>query len=947
MINGCRMIVLMTPHEFIEKWVKGADHLSERAAAQSHFSDLCEMLGQPKPYTEDPTGSTFAFEKAVKVVGKKDKGFADVWKKDHFAIEYKRKGRSLSDAYLQLSLYREDLGNPPLLIVSDLRHFEIHTNFTGTTKQVYAFDITQFTDPKILSLLQRVFTEPHSFDPSVNREGITKEASSLIGDVALRLQNRGHEARAVAHFLMQLVFAFFADSIQLLPQGLITRILKRTQKHPERAQDYLTQLFTAMATGGEVLLEEIRHFNGGLYEGSPALPLETEEIGMLLKAAELDWAEVEPAIFGTLLERSLDPKKRSQLGAHYTSREDINKVIQPVIFEDLKQEWDHIRTTATTYLASPHEHPGTHTQRINTLVKAPVAAFLQKIQSIKVLDAACGSGNFLYVAMQTLKDLELDVLNFAREVKVGGLPLVSPKQFYGLELNPFAHEIASVVVWIGYLQWNRAHGQANAQNPILERLNNIELRDALLNPDGTETQWPEANYIVGNPPFLGNTRMKQAFKDQPGYVAQLYATYGDRVPRKSDLVCYWFEKARAAVHSGITKRAGLISTNSIRGGVNRKVLERIKEHGDIFMAHADLPWMQEGAAVRVSIVAFDNGTESTRTLDGQPVEFISSSLTSTDLSQIKVIPANKGISFKGLEPAGKFDVPAATARAWSTLLNLSGRSNTDVLKPYINAKDLTQKPSNRWLIDFNNMPLEEAELYEVPLAHVREHVKPKRDENGRPARRDRWWIHGENRPAMRAALAPLSRYIATPRHSKFRVFTWLTPDQAPDSALVVIARDDDYMLGVLSSIFHEVWALTLGTNLGVGNDPRYTSTTCFETFPFPEPTDAQRQKIGQLAAHLMQVRNNLLTQIPNSSLTSLYNALEEVRLSNDTTNPMYSLKLIHDRLDLAVAEAYGWSLPLPRNQILTHLIELNAQRTANLDTAPPIEDPEEDEESDA
>jgi len=319
-----------------------------------------------------------------------------------------------------------------------------------------------------------------------------------------------------------------------------------------------------------------------------------------LEAAKLDWSQVEPAIFGTLFERSLDPAKRSQLGAHYTSREDILRIVEPVVLVPLRAEWEAVRSQVdgfvqTTDLSVLGDRAAQNQRNRN--INEPIAAFLDRLHRLKVLDPACGSGNFLYVAMQQLKELEKEVVMFAQKVGAPGFQLVGPRQFYGLEMNVFAHELASIVVWIGYLQWNHLNGLSNRQTPILERLDTIRRQDALLDGEG-ETVWPEVEFIIGNPPFLGGKRIRSELGDT--YVDKLFEVFEGRVRRESDFVCYWFEKARAQMEAGKAERAGLIATNSIRGGANRQVLERIKETGDLFMAWADEPWILDGAAVRAS-----------------------------------------------------------------------------------------------------------------------------------------------------------------------------------------------------------------------------------------------------------------------------------------------------------------------------------------------------------
>ncbi len=934
----------MTPEAFIEKWEQVTT--TERAAAHTHFLDLCELLEVDKPLDVDRKGEFYAFERRVSKVFGGD-GFADVWRRGHFAWEYKRKKRNLSEAYRQLILYRDDLENPPLLVVCDLERFEVHTNFTGTPKQVHTFTIHDLIKPDIRALLKNVFTDPETLNPKLHRERVTKDASEQIARLAVSLQSRGHDPETVAHFLMQVVFALFAEDVGLLPNKLMTRILERTHAKPERAQRYLSELFQAMALGGEVLLEDVPYFNGGLFDDRGALPLEQTELETLLSAAKLDWAEVEPVIFGTLFERSLDPEKRSQLGAHYTSREDILRIVQPVVIDPLRARWAELRTKLEAALEkdprpelsvlergdkAKYAQLTAWQRRQDKAVKEPVVRFVETLRQVKVLDPACGSGNFLYVAFQQLKELERDVLAYAQTVGVAQAPFVSPRQFYGLELNVFAHELASIVVWIGFLQWNYLNQVSDRQRPILERLDTIKLQDALLDGD-TETVWPEADFIVGNPPFLGDRKMRRELGHD--YVEKLRRLFEGRIPGSSDFVCYWFEKARAQIVEGKTKRAGLIATNSVATGENSKVLTAIKQTGDIFMAWSDEPWILEGAAVRVSLVGFDNGQEQQKTLNGQPVAAITPFLKQgTDVSVARRLPANEKQSFIGVQKGGDFDISDATAQSWFDLPNPDGVSNRDVLKPYINGMDIARQPRDMWVIDFFQMSEAEAEAYIIPFEHVKTRVKPERDLARRDNHRIYWWRHHDTRPAMREMFKNLNRYICSSIVAKHRVWVFQPVSVLPDKALVVIAADDFYTFGVLHSSLHELWALAIGTRLE--NRPRYTPSTCFETFPFPRPTDAQHAEIEKWAKYLDAVRAQLLQADPSRTMTKLYNNLTSLRETRDSTHPVYALLVAHDKLDAAVATAYGWEWPLSDEVILERLLALNLERASQQGAAPTV-----------
>ncbi|HEX2864523.1 MAG TPA: DNA methyltransferase, partial [Deinococcales bacterium] len=504
---------------------------------------------------------------------------------------------------------------------------------------------------------------------------------------------------------------------------------------------------------------------------------------------------------------------------------------------------------------------------------------------------------------------EWRVAGVAQSLGLPAYPMIGPSQFYGLEVNPFAHHLASMVVWIGYLQWHLANRHTYRADPILERLDNIHLTDALLDGEA-KRPWPEAEYIVGNPPFKGDKQLR----DELGhaYVERLFRVYEGTVPHGSDYVCYWFERAREAIAAGQTRRAGLIATNSIRGGVNRRVLDRICEDGGIFAAWSDEPWTLDGAAVRVSIVGFDDGSDRSRTLNGQPVAAIAADLTAgVDLTIARRLPENGGISFVGDQKGGAFDVSGELARTWLDLPNPGGRSNRDVLKPWVNAKDIVQAPSGRWIIDFGAMPEAEARLYEAPFQHVLEKVKPERMTANREAYRLRWWIHGEARPGMQRALAKLRRFIVTPRHSKHRLFVWLEAPTVPDSAVIVFAREDDFTFGVLHSRVHELWALALGTSLE--DRPRYTPSSTFETFPFPKPAPAEHRAVAAAAEALDRMRSDYLVRA-GVTLTALYNQRQPW------------LAALHDDLDQAVNAAYGWPYPLEDQEILARLLALNLER---------------------
>lgn len=910
----------MNVAEFTAKWLGSTR--SERAASQEHFIDLCRMLGVPTPNEADPTGDAYAFEKGAEKVGGGD-GYADVWKRGHFGWEYKGKRKNLDDAYRQLLQYREALENPPLLVVCDLDRFKVHTNFTGTKKEVHDFTLAGLSaEPKKwLRVLRSVMESPEDLKPQETREELTEEAARHFASIASSLRDKGHDPQKVAHFLTKLLFCLFAEDSGLLPRGLLSRLTQETVRDPAMFDAGLTELFDKMSVrGGLFGTERIQWFDGGLFDGPDTLPMDTKEIAVLGIVAGLDWAQIEPAIFGTLFERGLDPGKRSQLGAHYTDRGSIKILVDAVLIDPLRREFEETKQRINALLASGRR-PSRRAKAANDPQRV-WEAFLTRLRGVTVLDPACGSGNFLYVALQSLKDLEREVIMWGSETLgvTMQVPQIAPSAVKGLELNNYAAELARTTIWIGEIQWMLQNGFAYLRDPILRPLESIRTRDAVLDqsdPDNpAEPEWPDADVIVGNPPFLGGKLFRRELGNE--YVEALFKVYKGRVPHEADFVTYWFEKARAMVEAGRVQRVGLLGTQGIRGGASRKVLERIKETGDIFMAWSDRRWILEGAAVHISFVAFDNGTESTRELDGHPVEVINADLSSgIDLGRAIPLAENRRVAFMGDTKGGAFDIDEKTAKAMLASPNPDGRSNADVVRPWVNASSIGGSTRDMWIVDFPPGTNEqEAALYEAPFEHVLQKVKPVREKNRRLSYAKKWWLHVEPRPEMRSALKGLRRYIATPRVSKHRMFTWLSAETLPDSAVVAIARDDDFTFGLLQSHIHETWARRMGTQLRERESGfRYTATTTFETFPFPQPDDQQRTSIEEATRNLVELREGWLKARPGRTLTGLHNE-----------QPAW-LKHAHQVLDTAVAAAYGWPDDLTDEEILQRLLELNLERT--------------------
>jgi type II restriction/modification system DNA methylase subunit YeeA len=956
----------VTPQLLIAKW-KRAD-LAERAACQEHFIDLCRMLGHPTPAEADPSGEWFTFERGVeKAEG--GNGWADVWKRNFFGWEYKGKHKDLKAAYRQLQLYRESLDNPPLLVVCDLDRIEIHTNFTGSAKRVYAFNLETLPEPANLDVLRKLFTDPEALKPTQTTEQITVDAAATFATIVEEWRGRGVDAHAAAHFAMKLLFCMFAEDIELLPDRIFRSTVEGARKDPSRLAKRLQGLFDAMATGGDFGPVTIPWFNGGLFkEGEAAIDLTAEDIDRLAQLNTYDWAAVEPSIFGTLFERTLDPAKRSQIGAHYTSREDILTLLEPVLMAPLRQEWRAVQERCD--VLTPQLATKSKAAKARKELDKILRDFVERLATIRILDPACGSGNFLYVAINLLLDLEKEVIAYAARHGTSLLPQVKPSQLYGLEINPYAGELAQIVIWIGYLQWIHHNGFAAPRDPILEPINTIRNMDAIIDlsdPNSPkEPPWPEADVIVGNPPFLGNKQMRAELGTE--YVEALWELYGDRLPATSDLCCYWFEKARDMTEKGVVSRCGLLASAGIRQIGNRRVLDRICDTTDLFWAISDREWLLDGASVRISIVAFaPPGQRLTRLLDGRPVDVIHADLTSGAATTLKqTLRANTGRCFMGVTKVGDFDIEHSTAVEMLSRPSVTGRGTSDVLRPFRNGSDIVRKSSDRWIIDFGtSMPVDAAASYDAPFEYLVQHVKAERLKNNRKAYSERWWIHAESRPAFRKAVAGMARYIATARVAKHRLFVWLETVVLPDSKVIAIALDDDFTFGVLCSRVHEAWTRATCGWHGVGNDATYNPTTCFETFPFPEPTAAQRDAIAAAAQELDTLRSNWLNPPewtreevltfpgsvdgpwaryvtePNAKGigTVRYPRIVPAddaatkKLAKRTLTNLYNerptwLDLAHKRLNEAVFAAYGWPADLSDDDLLARLLALNLHRAA-------------------
>ena len=1010
----------MTPAAFKTKWQRFSG--KETAAYQEHFNDLCRLLRQPTPAEADPTGNdTFCFQKYVlkdaelfsllpsgeAAPDAEERGFADVWKSGCFAWEYKGKRKNLEDAYKQLLRYRESLLNPPLLVVCDFDRYVVRTNFNGTVQETHEFTNAEIDTPRVQHILRSLFSQPDALKPQRTTAQVTEKLAAQMAEIARSLQSRESveldDAKSrrevnvaqrknlrIARFLNRVVFCLFAEDTGLLPENIFSEVARTGLDDPRHFAESLEELFRLMATGGRFGNKKIRHFNGHLFEEATVFELTADELRQLAEAAEADWQFIEPSIMGTLFERALEPGQRSQLGAHYTSETDIKTLVEPVLMAPLRREWTEIKAELLPTIGAGKAVA----RRATAAQRERLADFQNKLSALTVLDPACGSGNFLYVSLQLLLGLEKEVIAHAEQLgcKLSG-PKISVQQLRAIELNPYAFELAQVAVQIGYLQWRRDNGFDNDRSPVLQNLDGFQNEDALLVPHFrskaktlkeaqagehkgsnalkfyTEREWQPCDVIVGNPPFLGGSKLWEELGRD--YQSELWRIYEGRVPGGADLCCYWFEKARKLVADGKCKRAGLLATQAIRGGVNREVLKQIKQTGDIFFGVADRNWILNGAMVHVSMIGFDAGTEEVKLLDSKPVSTIHANLTGgVDTTKAAHLSSMLDVAFIGTKKAGKFELSYNEAVALLPIPNPHGLPNSDVLRPWLDGAAISKRPGGEWIIDCGtSMTLDTFGCYEAAFKRVLRLVKPDRDKNNRKAYRDKWWLHAETRPGLRRNCLANERYLATVRHSKHRIFVWVDGVYLPDDGIFTFARTDDYFFGVLHSLLHEVWSLAQGTQVREKESGfRYTPSSCFETFPFPSLTPTHETTIAAAAKELNTLRERWLnppewTQtamlvfpgsgsgpwanyIDPSSVdpqtgigTVRYPRLEPrdadfaAKLKTRTLTNLYNerpawLDMAHKKLDAAVAAAYGWPADLGEEEILARLLERNLARAA-------------------
>ena len=1032
-----------TIQDFIGRWSDSGG--AERANYQLFLTELCDVLEvpRPEPTVEDDSRNVYVFERNVRfdnLDGTHTTRRIDLYKRGCFVLESKQ-GVLQQDAAPALSARQQTLranrkrghgtrgtaawddamlrargqaeqyvralppddGRPPFLVVVDVGHsIELYAEFSQTGGTYVPFPdpkshrikLDELADAEIRQRLRLVWTDPLSLDPARRTARVTREIAAKLAELAKSLEAAGHHADDVAQFLMRCLFTMFAEDVELLPRDSFRNLLRSIDDLPHFVP-LAEELWRTMNRGGFSiqLRTSLLHFNGGLFADPSALPLTQDQLDLLIEAAGADWQDVEPAIFGTLLERALDPVERHKLGAHYTPRAYVERLVIPTVIQPLREEWDAVRTAAVT-----HAREGDRRAAV-----AELETFHDRLCDVRVLDPACGSGNFLYVTLEHLKRLEGEV--FAtwesiaeRQARLEGGHTVDPHQLLGIEINPRAAAIAELVLWIGYLQWHfRTHGRVNPPEPVIKNFKNIECRDAVLDwtskqpeldeqgkpvtrwdgrttkphpvtgeevPDETartlsfrylnpkKAEWPKAEFIVGNPPFIGAGRMRESLGD--GYATTLRQTYAE-LPESCDYVMYWWHKAAELVRADRVRRFGFIATNSLRQTFNRRVIQPHLEAKDeplsIVFAIPDHPWVDSslGAAVRISMTVGTRGSS-----DGQlqlvtqeedhgelgavvAVQSLTGHVQPTlsigaNLGSVLPLAANTELSSPGMKLHGSGFIVTREQAAKLGLGTTIGLE--DHVRDYRNGRDLAQTPRDVLVIDLYGLDVENLrnrfpEVYQW----VVERVKPERDHNNRASYRENWWIHGEPRRDLRRALLGLRRYVATVETSKHRVFQFLNASVIPDNMLICIAHEDACMLGILSSRIHVTWAL--GTGGTLEDRPRYNKSVCFDPFPFPDASELQKSRIRALGEQLDAHRKRQQALHPGLTMTGMYNVLEKLRAGQTLTAKDQTiheqglvsvLRQIHDELDAAVADAYGWPVDLSDEQILERLVALNHQR---------------------
>ncbi len=1022
----------MDIHQFIAKW-RDCEGGAERGNAPLYLVEMLRALDLPTP---DPASASsahndYVFERAVRSSfdeGGKPRRI-DLYKRGCFVLEAKQSrwsdrtkaapfdavevaadmlgasdhasGRGwdtlMRNARAQAKAYVADLPPdhpaPPFILICDVaRSFEVWADFTGTgrgyghfpDRRRFRFSHDDLARPEIQDLIRAIWTDPGSLDPTPRAAAITREIVDELAQVSRTLEAQGRDPAEVAHFLMRCIFTIFAADVGLLPKDRLVAAIQDCIRSPAGFAPLFQRLWLQLNAPEhhqryfEPFGCHVPHINGGLFADSRVFPLGAPELNRLLLATRSNWREVEPAIFGSLLEHALQPAERRRLGAHYTPRRYVERLVELTVMEPLRRDW---RRVATGVEQARDEGDTRGAVRL-------ARRFLADLRAVRILDPACGTGNFLYVSLELLKRLEgevLETLTDLGETDHLDLGTVDPSQFLGLEVNPRAAAIAELVLWIGWLQQHYRNHTGHPTEPILRAHGNIVHRDAILtwdgwpelrfrmSPDGAVPEWPnarrpdwpEADFIVGNPPFMGGKDLRA--RQDEGYAEALWRVH-PQMNDSADLVMYWWDRAADLLTrpGSRLRRFGLVTTNSITQTFQRRTLDRWMAGPrplSLVYAVPDHPWTRaasDSAAVRIAMTVAEAGfhqgerltvaSESELDTDAPVVTLVGERgrinpdlSVGADAGRARPLAANAGLCSPGVKLHGAGFI---IGRAQAAALGLGRRPGLERhIRPYRNGRDLTGHSRDALVIDLYGLDREAVrDRFPEVYAHLIQTVKEVRDDRGvligrdanrRPAYRDNWWIFGEPRGDFRPALDGLARYIVTVETTKHRVFQFLDAAILPDNMLVCVASDDAAILSVLSSRAHALWCRARGGSLE--DRPRYTKSGCFDPFPFPDLDPARRARLRTAGEALERHRRSVLTEHADLTLTGLYNLLEAVRAGaalDDrqkdaaTRGRVLILRELHDEIDSLVAAAYGWPADLADRQIIAELAALNRVRGA-------------------
>lgn len=850
--------------EFAARW--GGYQGSERSEAQTFLNQLLECYGV------DRQAAGARFEERT------EGGFMDLFWPGVCIIEMKRPSEvdRLDRHRPQALAYWQGSGTPSApapryVVLCAFHRFEVWEPGAVYTEPRAVVDLVDLPDN--LDVLNFLAGRNPVFEGA--GADVTREAVVLVTDLYQRLQDRdAAELDTLRDFVLQCVWSMFAEDLHMLPSHVFTRVVQELAGDPSKSSaDDLGRLFEILATKGprpeHGIYEGTPYANGSLFDRPARVHLVPEELELLAKAAgEFNWRKVEPAIFGGLLQGALGRERQWAFGAHYTHEADILKIVLPTVVEPWRERIAACRTVADVERAQ------------------------NDLMHYVVLDPACGSGNFLYGAYRELRRIEAELRRRATDMRRStGLreqqslavyfPLSNMK---GIELEPFAVQLARVTLWMGHKLAVDELGLDETVLPLAD-LSGICRGDAL------RMDWPRAEAIIGNPPYHGSQRLRRELGDD--YVEWLKSEFGIGV---KDYAVYWFRKAHERLEPG--GRAGLVATNSISQNKSREPsLDWIVEQGGVItQAVSSQVWPGE-AKVHVSIVNWAKGSQESTisVLDGVQVEGITSALR-PGLARMKpdVLARNRGVSFQGPIPVGMgFIVSSEEAEQ---LLADTGTDYSDVVKRYLMGDDLVRDPAQsptRWIIDFGLMPLEDTRRWPRALEIVEARVRPERSRNRDKGFRNNWWRFGRARGEMRKAVEGLERFVACNRVGKRLHFAWFDPAWCPGDKIVVFALDMDYAFGVLASSFHTGWAWALSSTLKA--DLNYTPTSAFETFPFPQPS--KTEPVAEAARRVLARRSEICFE-RQIGLTQLYNEVDD--------GAYRDLRELHGALDEAVATAYGW-----------------------------------------